>query len=126
MNNLDSQIVIITIMQVINLFQFGLYVSSFPSPKKQRNLSDILATEIKAVSFSMNVVKSFRDPLTRQINEAVRIFNCSATTQLNSKTEWHGPATVRLVAEGGGWGWLRGWQIFVWEKNVWILNNDYE
>ena len=58
----------------------------------------------EAVSFSMKVVKSFRDPLTRQINEAVRISNCSATTQLNSKTEWHGPATVRLVAEGGGWG----------------------
>ena len=57
-----------------------------------------------AVSFSMKVVKSFRDPLTRQINEAVRISNCSSTTQLNSKTEWHGPATVRLVAEGGGWG----------------------
>ena len=57
-----------------------------------------------AVSFSMKVVKSFRDPLTRQINEPVRISNCSATTQLNSKTEWHGPATVRLVAEGGGWG----------------------
>jgi hypothetical protein len=30
-----------------------------------------------AVSFSMKVVKSFRDPLTHQINEAVRISNCS-------------------------------------------------
>ena len=50
----------------------------------------------------MKVVKSFRDPLTRQINEAVRITNCTAGTQLNSKTEWHGPATIRLVAEGGG------------------------
>ena len=58
----------------------------------------------EALSFSMKVVKTFKDPLTRQINEAVRISNCSATTQLNSKTEWHGPATVRLVAEGGGWG----------------------
>ena len=56
------------------------------------------------VSFSMKIVKCFRDPLTRQINEAVRITNCTAETQLNSKTEWHGPATVRLVAEGGGWG----------------------
>ena len=57
-----------------------------------------------AVSYSMKVVKCFKDPLSRQINEAVRIANCNATTQLNSKTEWHGPATVRLVAEGGGWG----------------------
>ena len=56
------------------------------------------------VSYSMKVVRSFKDPLTRQINEAVRISNCTATTQLNSKTEWHGPATVRLVAEGGGYG----------------------
>ena len=54
-------------------------------------------------SFSMKVVKTFKDPLTRQVNEAVRIANCSAAIQLNSKTEWHGPATVRLVAEGGGW-----------------------
>ena len=56
------------------------------------------------VSYSMKVVKSFRDPLSRQVNEAVRISNCTAATQLNSKTEWHGPATVRLVAEGGGFG----------------------
>ena len=55
------------------------------------------------LSFSMKVVKSFRDPLTRQVNEAVRIANCEAELQLNSKTEWHGPATVRLVAEGGAW-----------------------
>ena len=53
------------------------------------------------VSYSMKVVRCFRDPLTRQVNEAVRIDNCEAVTQLNSKTEWHGPATIRLVAEGG-------------------------
>ena len=56
------------------------------------------------LSFSMKVMKCFRDPLTRQVNESIRINNCVAPTQLNSKTEWHGPATVRLVAEGGGWG----------------------
>ena len=56
------------------------------------------------VSYSMKVVKTFTDPLTRQVNEGVRIEHCSATIQLNSKSEWHGPATVRLVAEGGGWG----------------------
>ena len=56
------------------------------------------------VSYSMKVEGCFRDPLTRQVNEAVRIANCKSTTQLNSKAEWHGPATVRLVAEGGGWG----------------------
>ena len=56
------------------------------------------------VSYSMKVEQCFTDPLTRQVNEAVRIANCDSVTQLNSKAEWHGPATVRLVAEGGGWG----------------------
>jgi hypothetical protein len=55
------------------------------------------------VSYSMKVEGCFRDPLTRQVDEAVRIANCKPATQLNSKAEWHGPATVRLVAEGGGW-----------------------
>ena len=56
------------------------------------------------VSFSINVVNSFMDPLNRQIlDEAGRITNCKANTQLNSKNEWPVPATVRLVAEGGGW-----------------------
>ena len=41
------------------------------------------------------------EPL-RQVNTAFRIANRESTTQLNSKAEWHGPATVRLVADGGG------------------------
>ena len=52
------------------------------------------------MSFSMQVAKSFRDPLTRQINEA----DCTSNNQLNFKTEWHGPATVRLVEDGEGFG----------------------
>ena len=43
------------------------------------------------ISFSMKVVNTFKDPLTRQVNEAVQIANCSAAIQLHSKTEWHGP-----------------------------------
>ena len=57
------------------------------------------------ISYSMKAVKSFKDPLSRQVNEGVRITRNSATTQLNSKCEWFGPATVRLVAEGGGGAW---------------------
>jgi hypothetical protein len=67
----------------------------------------------KAVSFSIKVVKSFRDPLTRHIDEAVRISNCIATTQLNSKT-----ATVGLVAEGDEWGKLRVWQNCINMKRI--------
>ena len=53
------------------------------------------------VEFRMVVKNSFRDPLTRQINEAVRISESNSEVQLNSKSEWHGPATVRLTVEGG-------------------------
>ena len=51
------------------------------------------------VKFSMKVANRFRDPLTRQVNEGVRIHNCEAEVSLNSKSEWHGPATVRLVID---------------------------
>ena len=53
------------------------------------------------VKFSKKIVKMFRDPLTRQCNEAVRIKNSDADVLLNGKSEWHGPAIVRLQAEGG-------------------------
>ena len=66
--------------------------------------SNLVFTNVPQLYFSMEVKKYFTEPLTRQVNEAVRISTCKATTQLNSKTEWHGPATVRLVPEGGGWG----------------------
>ena len=56
------------------------------------------------VSFSIKVVKYFADPLTCQVNEGIRITRCKANTQLNSKSEWYGLATVHLVAEGGGGG----------------------
>ena len=51
------------------------------------------------VKYSMKVKSTFKDTLTRQVNEAVRINRCQAEVSLNSKSEWHGPATVRLVVE---------------------------
>ena len=51
------------------------------------------------VKFSMKVSNRFRDPLTRQVNEGVRINRCEADITLNSKSEWHGPATARLVID---------------------------
>ena len=45
------------------------------------------------VKYKMRVLKSFRDPLTRQVNEAVRIQQSNADILLNSKSEWFGPAT---------------------------------
>ena len=53
------------------------------------------------VKFAKKVVRKFRDPLTRQCNESVRMQRCEADVLLNSKSEWHGPATVTLQAECG-------------------------
>ena len=54
------------------------------------------------VEFSMKITGSFHDPLSRQVEEGVRINRSKADIKLNSKSEWHGPATVRLVVEAGG------------------------
>ena len=72
----------------------------------------------EALSFSMKVVKTFKDPLTRQINEAVRISNCSATTQLNSKTEWHGQGTVADWLQRGEVGVDFGFGKYLFERRM--------
>ena len=56
------------------------------------------------VSYSMNVVKAFREPMTRQINEAVRMNRCEADICLNSKSEWHSPVIVRLTVDDNSGG----------------------
>ena len=48
--------------------------------------------------FEMRVVKSFRDPLSRQVTEAVLIKNHSGEI-LNSKSEFHQPPLVRIRNE---------------------------
>ena len=53
----------------------------------------------KNVVYSMKIVNYFRDPLTRQVNEGVRINRSTAEVVLNSKSEWHGPATARLTID---------------------------
>ena len=42
--------------------------------------------------------KFFRDPMSRQINEMVRITDFQGTL-LNSKSEWNAPPIVRIIAE---------------------------
>ena len=51
------------------------------------------------IQFSMKVKSKFADTLSRQVNEGVRISRNQAEVCLNSKSEWHGPATVRLVVD---------------------------
>ena len=52
----------------------------------------------KPVEFEMKVVKSFRDPLSRQVTEAILIKNHQGEL-LNSKSEFHQPSLIRIHSE---------------------------
>ena len=48
----------------------------------------------------MEIIQKFRDPLTRQANEAVRIATGEKNELLNSKSEFNHPPTARILVEG--------------------------
>ena len=48
-------------------------------------------------SFKFEVTKTFRQPMVRQIWEAVSIHNSEASVVLNSKAEWEQPVVDRVV-----------------------------
>ena len=54
----------------------------------------------------MEITQKFRDPLTRQVNEAVRIKNRSKNQDelLNSKSEFNHPPLSRVVVEKRNFG----------------------
>ena len=52
------------------------------------------------MKFRMELTDRFRDPLTRQANEAVRISNRKKHELLNSKTEFNHPPIPRITVEG--------------------------
>ena len=51
------------------------------------------------VKFKMEITGQFKDALTRQTNEAVRILDRSNHKVLNSKSEFNHPATARVIIE---------------------------
>ena len=51
------------------------------------------------IKFKMEITKRFKDALSRQANEAVRIFNRSGAQLLNSKAEFNHPPLARVVVE---------------------------
>ena len=53
------------------------------------------------MEISMKIIQKFKDPLTRQANEAVQIGqrNEKKGELLNSKNEFHHPKIVRIVVE---------------------------
>ena len=49
-------------------------------------------------SFSVKVIKSFKDPLSRQVYEGVHIRNCSEES-LNTKLDYYQTSTYRMRRE---------------------------
>ena len=53
---------------------------------------------VRLQNFEIRLENSFKDPMSRQINEMVRIMNFNGTL-LNSKSEWNAPPIIRIIAE---------------------------
>ena len=51
------------------------------------------------VKFQMIIADKFKDALTRQANEAVRIYSVPGPNSLNSKSEFNYPPMARVVVE---------------------------
>ena len=49
-------------------------------------------------NYEFRVEKSFQDPMSRQVNEMVRISTFQGTL-LNSKSEWNAPPIIRIIAQ---------------------------
>ena len=49
-------------------------------------------------NFEIRVDQTYRDPMSRQVNEMVRIKNFEGTL-LNSKSEWNAPPIIKIVAQ---------------------------
>ena len=51
------------------------------------------------VEYGLEITGMFRDALTRQANESVRIYGRKGSEILNSKSEFNHPPTARVVVE---------------------------
>ena len=51
------------------------------------------------VEYGLEVTGIFKDALTRQANESVRIYGRKGSEILNSKSEFNHPPTARVVVE---------------------------
>jgi hypothetical protein len=51
------------------------------------------------IEFKMEITGLFKDALTRQANEAVRIKNCEKSEILNSKSQFNHPPITRIVVD---------------------------
>ena len=53
----------------------------------------------ESVEFGLEITGVFKDALTRQANEAIRIYKRNGSELLNSKSEFCHPPTARVVVE---------------------------
>ena len=53
------------------------------------------------VSFKMDALRSFKHPMVRQVNEGARIKLTKADICMNSRSEFHQPSIVRVLAVRG-------------------------
>ena len=53
----------------------------------------------ESVEFGLEITGVFKDALTRQANEAIRIYNRKGSELLNSKSEFCHPPTARVMVE---------------------------
>ena len=77
------------------------HVKELQHKKKNSVLYKHIQAEHKneTIKFKMEITKCFKDALTRQANEAVRISNRSGSQLLNSKSEFNHPPMARVVVE---------------------------
>ena len=93
-----------TVVKVLGLEQKKIYLinSSFHNVKPWNPLAkhNLVShpDENKKVRFNLKINKVFKDPLTRQANEGVKIFRSSNQVSiLNSKSEFNHPPTNRVT-----------------------------
>ena len=77
------------------------HVRDFEKKKEKSVLYKHKLTDHKdeTVKFKMEITGKFKDSLTRQANEAVRIFSRPSEESLNSKSEFNHPPLARVVVE---------------------------
>ena len=66
------------------------------------------------VEFEVEITGIFKDALSRQANESVRIYSRKKSEILNSKSEFNHPPTARVMVEKKHRSWA-------WQKLKWIL-----
>ena len=77
------------------------HIKDLEKKKISRPLYKHLEHKGETVKFKMEITQNFKDALTRQANESVRISSRLDSELLNSKNEFHHPPVARVMIENG-------------------------